>query len=104
MWRMLQQPEPDDYVVATGESHSILEFVEAAFGAADLDWQKYVVTDEALFRPAEVNELLGDATKARQVLKSEPKITFNELVDIMVAADLAQLDAMTGNRAFHLTM
>jgi GDPmannose 4,6-dehydratase len=104
MWRMLQQPDPGDYVVATGESHSILDFVEAAFGAADLEWQKYVVTDEALFRPAEVNELLGDASKARRVLKWEPKVTFNKLVDIMVEADLAQLDGMSGNRASRLTI
>jgi GDPmannose 4,6-dehydratase len=91
MWRMLQQPEPDDYVVATGESHSILDFVEAAFGAVDLDWKKYVVTDETLFRPAEVNELLGDASKARRNLNWEPKIRFNSLVDLMVRADLARL-------------
>lgn len=102
MWLMLQQPEPDDYVVATGESHTILEFVEAAFGAVDLDWQDYVVTDKALFRPAEVNELLGDASKARRVLRWEPKVTFRELVDIMVCSDLDQMEALSGQRAYAL--
>jgi GDPmannose 4,6-dehydratase len=101
---MLQQPKPDDYVVATGESHTILEFVEAAFGAVDLDWEKYVVTDKTLFRPAEVNELLGDASKARRVLQWEPKVTFTNLVDIMVEADLAHLDALARDRASNFAM
>jgi GDPmannose 4,6-dehydratase len=101
MWRMLQQPQPDDYVIATGESHTILEFVEAAFAVADLDWHKYVVTDEALFRPAEVNELLGDASKARRVLKWEPKVCFDKLVDIMVRADMAQLGVLSNKQPFH---
>jgi GDPmannose 4,6-dehydratase len=98
---MLQQPDPDDYVIATGESHSILEFVEAAFGVVDLDWEKYVVTDEALFRPAEVNELLGDASKARRILKWEPKTRFNNLVQLMVEADLTQIDTLNTNRVSH---
>jgi GDPmannose 4,6-dehydratase len=98
MWLMLQHPEPDDYVIATGESHSILDFVKAAFSVADLDWKKYVVTDEALFRPAEVNELLGDATKSRQILKWEPITHFDQLVTIMVESDLAQVDAVSANR------
>jgi GDPmannose 4,6-dehydratase len=101
MWMMLQQQDPDDYVIATGESHSILEFVEAAFGAADLDWEKYVVTDEALFRPAEVNELLGDASKARRILKWEPKTRFDQLVQLMVEADLTQIDTLNTNRVSH---
>ena len=98
MWMMLQHPEPNDYVIATGESHSILEFVKAAFEVVELEWEKYVVTDEALFRPAEVNELLGDATKAQKILKWEPKIRFNKLVQLMVESDLMQLDAITANR------
>jgi GDPmannose 4,6-dehydratase len=101
MWMMLQQSDPDDYVIATGESHSILEFVEAAFGAADMDWEKYVVTDEALFRPAEVNELLGDASKARRILKWEPKTRFDKLVQLMVEADLTQIDTINANRVSH---
>ena len=104
MWLMLQQPEPNDYVVATGESHTILEFVEAAFGAVDLDWREHVVTDKALFRPAEVNELLGDASKARQVLRWEPKVTFRELVDIMVCSDLAQIEDLSGQRAYSMAL
>ena len=88
MWRMLQQDEPDDYVVATGETHSVREFCELAFGALDLDWQQYVVTDPAFHRPAEVELLLGDATRAREVLGWRPTVAFEEIVARMVAADL----------------
>ncbi len=91
MWRMLQQPQPEDYVIATGESHSVREFVEAAFAVVDLDWQPYVVVDQRFYRPAEVNVLIGDATKAHTRLCWEPKVHFEELVRRMVLADLQQL-------------
>ena len=88
MWLMLQQPEPDDYVIATGETHSVKEFVEAAFEVVGLDWQQYVVIDPTFMRPAEVDFLLGDYSKARQKLGWKPKTTFKELVSLMVEADL----------------
>ena len=89
MWLMLQQAEPDDYVIATGESHSVREFVEAAFEAAGLgSWERYVATDPAFMRPAEVNFLRGDPSKAREKLGWSPKTTFEELVSLMVEADL----------------
>jgi GDPmannose 4,6-dehydratase len=88
MWLMLQQPEPEDYVIATGESHSVQEFVEAAFEAAKLDWKHYIVTDPALLRPAEVDFLLGDISKAREKLGWVPKITFKDLIGIMVENDM----------------
>lgn len=87
MWLMLQQDQPDDYVVATGETHSVREFVEEVFGYLDLDWQQYVEIDERYFRPAEVDLLLGDATKAQRVLQWEPKITFKSLARMMTDAD-----------------
>jgi GDPmannose 4,6-dehydratase len=88
MWLMLQQPEPDDYVIATGETHSVKEFVEAAFEVVGLDWQQYVVTDPTFIRPAEVDFLLGDYSKAKAKLGWKPKTTFKELVSLMVEADL----------------
>jgi GDPmannose 4,6-dehydratase len=88
MWLMLQQPEPGDYVVATGETHSVREFAEAAFDTVGLDWERYVVTDPALMRPAEVDLLRGDITKVRENLGWEPKTTFKDLVALMVEADL----------------
>jgi GDPmannose 4,6-dehydratase len=91
MWMMLQQPEPDDYVIATGETHSIRELCEEAFGHVDLDWQEYVKQDERFMRPAEVDLLVGDASKAGQVLGWEPQVTFSELVHLMVDADTALL-------------
>jgi GDPmannose 4,6-dehydratase len=91
MWRMLQQPTADDYVVATGETHSVGELVEVAFGAVGLDWRQYVKTDPAFLRPAEVDLLIGDATKARTVLGWKPAVTFAGLVEMMVRADLARL-------------
>jgi GDPmannose 4,6-dehydratase len=91
MWLMLQQPEPDDYVVATGETHSVRELVELAFGCVGLDWQKYVVIDPALIRPAEVDLLVGDPSKARRVLGWKPEVDFNALVRLMVEADLQRL-------------
>jgi len=88
MWRMLQQDEPDDYVVATGKSYSVREFLEAAFGLLDLDWQEYVEIDPRYFRPAEVDYLLGDPRKANERLGWEPRVTFEELVRMMVEHDL----------------
>ena len=91
MWRMLQQDEPDDYVVSTGETHSVREFCELAFGRVDLDYEKYVVMDERFMRPAEVDLLIGDPTKAREKLGWAPKMSFPELVRTMVDADIALL-------------
>jgi GDPmannose 4,6-dehydratase len=91
MWLMLQQPKADDYVVATGETHSVKELVEVAFGCAGLDWQKHVVIDPALVRPAEVDLLIGDPTKAKTKLGWKPEVTFAQLVERMVRADVARL-------------
>jgi GDPmannose 4,6-dehydratase len=90
MWLMLQQPEPDDYVVATGEMHSVREFVELAFGMVGLDSQDYVEIDPRYFRPTEVDELCGDASKARERLGWQPRTTFHELVSLMLEADLRE--------------
>ncbi len=89
MWLMLQQDTPDDYVVATNETHSVQEFVEETFGALDLDWRAYVKYDARYERPAEVDLLVGDPEKARRVLGWEPTVRFKELCRIMVEADLA---------------
>ena len=88
MWLMLQQDEPDDYVIATGENHSVREFLDEVFGYLDLDWHKYVETDQRYYRPTEVDVLLGDASKAKKVLKWEPKVTFKELARMMTDADM----------------
>lgn len=88
MWLMLQAEEADDYVIATGENHSVREFLSEAFGYLDLDWEQYVETDPRYYRPAEVDLLLGDASKARRVLGWEPKVSFRELVRLMVDHDL----------------
>ena len=89
MWLMLQQPEPDDYVIGTGVTHSVREMVAAAFAAADIeDWEKYVVVDERYLRPADVEELVADASKARRVLGWEPTVGFDELITGMVRSDL----------------
>ena len=90
MWLMLQQAEPDDFVIATGEMHSVRELCEVAFGLVGLDWEKYVRVDRAYFRPTEVDELCGDASKARDVLGWESSTRFPELVRIMLDADLAE--------------
>jgi GDPmannose 4,6-dehydratase len=87
MWLMLQQPQADDYVVATGETHSVQEFLEEVFGLLDLDWRKYVEIDPRYYRPTEVDLLLGDASKARRVLGWQPKITFKELAKMMTHHD-----------------
>lgn len=91
MWLMLQQDDPDDYVIATGETHSVREFLEEAFHFVGLDWQKYVELDPRYLRPAEVDLLIGDANKAKKKLGWEPKVTFKELVKIMVEADMESL-------------
>ncbi len=97
MWMMLQQDAPDDYVVATGEAHSPREFCEVAFGHLGLDWEKYVEIDPRYYRPTEVNHLLGDAAKARTKLGWAPKTNFEELVRLMVDADVRLLeDEMSG--------
>lgn len=88
MWLMLQQEKPDDFVIATGETHSVREFVERVFANLDLDYNKHVVIDPRYFRPTEVDVLLGDATKAKKALGWKPKITFDKLIDMMIAADL----------------
>jgi len=87
-WLMLQQDKPDDYVVATGQSHSVREFVDEVFSYLDLDWHKYVEIDQRYFRPSEVDYLQGDASKAKKVLKWEPKVTFTELARMMTDADM----------------
>lgn len=92
MWLMLQKDNPDDYVIGTGETHSVREFVEAAFDAVGLDWKKYVVINDNLKRPAEVDLLVGDTTKARQELGWQPKVAFAELVEKMVRHDLEILN------------
>jgi len=93
MWMMLQQDEARDYVIATGETHSVREFVEVAFRHVGLDWEKYVKIDPAFMRPAEVELLVGDASKAREELGWQPEVRFEELVSIMVDADLQALSA-----------
>ncbi len=89
MWRILQHDRPDDFVLATGEMHSVKEFCQEAFGLLDMDWERYVEHDSRYDRPAEVEQLLGDPTKAREQLGWEPKVTFKGLVKMMVEADLA---------------
>jgi GDPmannose 4,6-dehydratase len=91
MWLMLQQPTPDDYVVATGEAHSVKDLVQIAFSRVGLDWKKHVEIDHHLLRPAEVDHLIGNPAKARQILKWEPSVTFAGLVEMMVDADVERL-------------
>ena len=88
MWLMLQQDNPDDYVIATGETHSVEEFLQAAFDYAGLDWKKHVEIDKRYFRPTEVDLLIGDSSKAKKILKWKPKVKFKELVRMMVDADI----------------
>ena len=88
MWRILQQDQPGDYVIATGETHSVREFCEEAFGCVGLDWKDYVKVDPKYFRPAEVDLLLGDASKARRELGWSPQVSFKQLAKLMVEADL----------------
>jgi GDPmannose 4,6-dehydratase len=96
MWLMLQQDQPDDYVVGTGETHSVRELCQVAFGYLDLDWEKHVVSDPAFYRPAEVDLLVSDPTRARTVLGWEPEISFAGLIQLMVDADLAHLKQVHG--------
>jgi GDPmannose 4,6-dehydratase len=95
MWMMLQQDRPDDYVIATGTNHSVKEFLELAFSSVGLHWEDYVVTDPKLLRPAEVDHLLGDASKAKKNLGWHPEVDFKGLVHMMVEADLARYKAQT---------
>jgi GDPmannose 4,6-dehydratase len=95
MWRLVKLGEGDDFVLATGENHSVREFVEAAFAHADLDWKQFVKHDPRYERPAEVDVLLGDASKAKKILGWEPKVRFHELVRIMVDADMDSLSRKT---------
>jgi GDPmannose 4,6-dehydratase len=103
MWLMLQQPEPTDFVIATGETHSVQELVEKAFSAAGLDWRKYVEIDPKLIRPAEVDSLRGDATLAREKLGWQPKVGFNELIQMMVESDLKLVQSMASAAAVSTT-
>jgi GDPmannose 4,6-dehydratase len=98
MWLMMRAEGPDDFVVATGETHSVREFAEAAFDRVDLDWERYIEVDPRYFRPSEVDVLLGDSTKARERLGWEPKVKFDELVKIMVDADVAALEDQLAGR------
>lgn len=98
MWLMLQQDAPDDYVIGTGEMHSVQEFVEQAFSCVELDWREYVVTDPRFLRPAEVDQLCADPRKAKQQLGWEPVVSFPQLVRIMVEADLERLRANASGR------
>jgi GDPmannose 4,6-dehydratase len=93
MWLMLQQDKPDDYVIATGKTHSVKEFLAEAFSYMDLDWQDYVEFDAKYVRPAEVDVLIGNASKAKRVLGWEPKMSFKQLVRLMVDADIATVDS-----------
>ena len=88
MWLMIQQDKPDDYVIATGENHSVREFAEKVFQKLELDYNEYVAIDKRYFRPTEVDVLLGDSTKARKKLGWAPKVTFDQLIDMMVESDL----------------
>jgi GDPmannose 4,6-dehydratase len=99
MWLMLQQEQADDYVIATGVSHSVRQLVEVAFGHAGLAWQRYVRIDPALLRPAEVDHLIGDFSKAKRVLGWVPEVTFERLIAMMVDADLARLSGSVAKEA-----
>jgi GDPmannose 4,6-dehydratase len=105
MWLMLQQDQPDDYVVATGETYSVREFLDIAFKYVNLDWQNYIEFDERYLRPAEVDLLIGDPAKAKQKLGWEPSVTFEQLVQLMVEADLKALGLSSNNgNASHATL
>jgi len=93
MWRMLQQDQPEDYVIATGKTHSVRDVCEIAFARLGLDWRKYVHVDPALVRPAEVDLLIGDASKAKKKLGWEAKVQLKELIEMMVDSDLEKLRA-----------
>lgn len=95
MWLMLQQEKPEDFVISTGETHSVRELCEVAFARAGLDWQRYVEIDERLIRPAEVDLLVGDSSKAKTLLGWEPRVGFNELIEMMVDSDIKLVDGQT---------
>jgi GDPmannose 4,6-dehydratase len=99
MWMMMQQEKPDDFVVATGESHSVREVLDVSFGALDLDWQKFVEIDPRYFRPTEVDHLMGNASKARKALGWKPKVAFKELIQMMVRADEEDVRTSLAGRA-----
>jgi GDPmannose 4,6-dehydratase len=103
MWLMLQQEHPDDFVIATGETHSVREFAEKVFGKLDLDYHRYVFVDPRYFRPTEVDILLGDATKAKKILQWEPKVSFDQLIDMMIGTDmeLAKKEKTLVDAGFH---
>jgi GDPmannose 4,6-dehydratase len=96
MWMMLQQDHPDNYVIATGQTHSVRQLCQEAFSLLGLNWQDHVVVDQTFMRPAEVDQLVGDASKAHRVLGWEPKVSFSQLVAMMVEADLAELRKENG--------
>lgn len=96
MWQMLQQDEPDDFVIGSGETHSVRDFVEIAFGMVNLDWRRYVIIDPALYRPAEVDLLLANPSRARSILGWQPTMSFVELVESMVEADLRRVHSSIG--------
>ncbi len=98
MWLMLQQPKPDDYVISTGVAHTVREFADKAFQAAGLKYQDFVVSDPAFYRPAEVDLLLGDATKAQQKLGWKPEVSFDQMIDMMVKADIHRLENTVNRR------
>jgi len=104
MWLMLQQPVATDYVIATGVSHSVRQLIEIAFGRVGLDWQKYVRVDPSLLRPAEVEHLLGDSSRARNELNWTPQVSFSQLIEMMVDADLARLSVSRGISAERATV
>ncbi len=94
---MLQQDEPEDYVIATGQTHSVRELIEIAFASVGLDWRDYVTVDESLYRPAEICELRGDASKAKRKLGWRPTISFEDLIKIMVEEDIRRLQTQRWN-------
>jgi GDPmannose 4,6-dehydratase len=98
MWLMLQQDEPDDYVIATGESHSVTDLVRTAFSYLDLDYEKYTHIDDKLYRPAEIYELRGDAAKARNKLGWQPTVNFERLIHMMVDSEMESLTGNSSNK------
>jgi GDPmannose 4,6-dehydratase len=96
MWRMLQQEKPDDYVIATGETHSVKELVEIAFDSVGLNYEDHVVIDPKFIRPAEVDLLIGDCSRAKNELGWEPKVSFEELITMMVESDLERNERLMG--------
>ena len=102
MWLMLQQDQPEDYVIATGETHTVREVLDIAFGYVDLDWNRYVKIDPRYYRPTEVDLLIGDPSKAKRKLGWEPKVSFVELIGMMVKADVdAERVKLDGSRSSH---